>query len=150
MMDAGRSPHNLEEAAMSPTVLRSTAIILLLLLVTLVSPGTAQDKPAVGVVTGKVIFKDQPVPAGTIGLHPEKGKPFTSTIQVDGTYEVKNVPVGKYRVTIDTLPAKPKKDAPKKDDDKVVRINPSFADPKTTPLVIEVVEGSQTCDWNLR
>jgi hypothetical protein len=53
-----------------------------------------------GSVSGKVLFKDKPLPGGTvIFIHPSKGS-FTATIQPDGGYKVDNVPGGTMKVAI--------------------------------------------------
>ena len=53
---------------MSQAAHRLTAALLLLALLTLVSPGTAQDEPAVGSVTGKILFEGKPLPSGTVAV----------------------------------------------------------------------------------
>ena len=93
----------------------------------------------------------KPLPFGTLGLHPAKGKPLTAAIQSDGTYQVKDVPVGKYVLTIDGRP--PKKDTPKKDEakkeEKGLPIPPVYTRPDKSPLAVEVAEGNQVFDLNL-
>jgi hypothetical protein len=39
-------------------------------------------------VTGKVRYRDQPLPFGTVVLQPEQGQPATGEIQPDGTFRM--------------------------------------------------------------
>jgi hypothetical protein len=105
-----------------------------------------------------VTFAGKPLPGGTVAFHPEKGKAVVATLQPDGTYEAKDVPVGKCRVTIETESAKPQakdkapskdKDSPKGDAPKYVPIPPAYGRVQTTPLVVEVIQGKQNHDLNL-
>ncbi len=138
----------------------ATAVVLLLAAVTRIPAGGAGDKPATprGSIAGKVTFNGKPLPGGTVGFHPEKGKAIVAALQPDGTYAVKELPVGKYRVTIETESAKPRvkdeappkeKEAPKGGAPKYVPIPPVYGRAQTTPLVVEVVEGKQNHDFSL-
>src|SRR5688572_4046354 len=87
-------------------------------------PAPAQDgkeeKKGGAIVSGKVTVDGQPVAKAKIGFHPEKGDGVAATTIEDGVYLARNVPVGKLKVTIDGD-----------------RVPKDFADPKTTPLVVE-------------
>jgi hypothetical protein len=62
--------------------------------------------PRVGIVSGKVTYKNAPLPSGTITfIGGGKGdKPQWSPIAADGSYQVNNVPVGNVKVTVETTP----------------------------------------------
>ena len=110
----------------------------------------AEEKPKeVGKIEGKVNFKGQPLPGGTVSFHPEKGKPFVAQLQEDGTYSVKDVPVGAMKVAVETESVK-KGDKPPKDGKKYVPIPRKYADPNTSGLTYKVVEGNQTLDIELQ
>jgi len=53
-----------------------------------------------GTVKGKVTFKGKTLPGGEITFHPEKGAAVSGEIGEDGTFEVKDVPVGEAKVSI--------------------------------------------------
>jgi hypothetical protein len=138
---------------------RQAAAAILLSVVLLLPCGAADDKaPATAdSIHGKVTFAGEPLPGGTVAFHPEKGRPLVSVLHADGTYAVKSIPAGKYRVTIETESAnpQPKDKLPPKDKDvpkdvgKYVPIPRVYADPKTTPLAIEVQNGQNNHDINL-
>jgi hypothetical protein len=101
---------------------------------------------ATGTVSGKVTYKGQPLPFGLVTFHPEKGKKvFSGKLHADGTYEVKDVPVGKARVTIEVKAEKGKAKGPAPR----VAIPAKYANSKTSGLTVEVKKGKQTHDVNL-
>lgn len=141
---------------------RAISVIPLAALLVLVCWGTgasAEDAPAkTATVTGKVTFRGQPLPRGTVAFHPEKGKPIKAKLQEDGTYEAKKVPVGKVRLTVETESLKP---APRKPPapggkppappapapaGKYIPIPVKYADPRTSGLTLDVKEGKQVHD----
>jgi RNA polymerase sigma factor (sigma-70 family) len=93
-----------------------------------------QPTAAAGSVQGNVTFEGKPLPAGTVSFA-ARGKAFTAPLQADGSYALKGVPPGNYRVVIETDSARPR---PK---DKgagnagacYVPIPRIYADLKTTP-----------------
>jgi hypothetical protein len=96
----------------------SAAAVVLLSVALLLPPSAADDKApdTTASIQGHVIFAEKPLPGGTVAFHPEKGKPFVGVLQLDGTFAIKSIPVGKYKVTIETESAKPQpkdKDTPK-------------------------------------
>jgi hypothetical protein len=138
---------------------RAATAAVLLSVALLVSRSAADDKtPDIsGSIQGTVTFDGKPLPGGTVAFHREKGKPFIGLLQPDGTYAVKSIPAGKYRVTIETESAKPQpkdklppkdKDEPK-DAGRYVPIPRVYADRNTSPLVIEVQNGQNNHDINL-
>ena len=98
--------------------------------------GCHGDRPKLVPATGKVIYKGEPLTAGSIYLFPDAGNSFdkdqpSSLLQLDGSFTIKTfpygegVPPGKYRVTL----------APQL----AGRIQlPHYADPTKTPLSIDV------------
>jgi hypothetical protein len=66
--------------------------------------------PAKGKVTGSVTLDGQPLPAGTITFHPNKGISVAGEI-TDGQYTVAGVPAGDAKVTVDTSAIKGEADA---------------------------------------
>ena len=49
---------------------------------------------------GKVAYKGRPLPSGTIALVDDDGKSISGKVSKDGTYELKGVKPGKYKVTV--------------------------------------------------
>jgi hypothetical protein len=52
-----------------------------------------------GDVTGKVTYKNKPLTSGSVQLMASDGS-HTATIEEDGTYTIKNVPVGEAKVAV--------------------------------------------------
>src|SRR5437016_6308627 len=88
------------------TTMRTRVIVRTLFttfaLLTLGLAARAAENPKVGQIEGTVRFQGKPLPGGTVSFHPDKGKPFVAQLQDDGSYTLKNVPVGAMRVTIET------------------------------------------------
>ncbi|MFO0965994.1 MAG: hypothetical protein U0793_10480 [Gemmataceae bacterium] len=86
-----------------------------------------------GDVAGRIVFEGKPLPGGNIVFHSAEGdKKFSSAINADGTYSLKDVPAGKYSLTVSagkggSLPA-------------------VYADPMTSALVFRVSPGMQVLD----
>jgi hypothetical protein len=54
-----------------------------------------------GTVSGKVYYKDKPLPAGSVQFFPEgKGGDFSSPIKEDGSYSISKVPPGPVKITV--------------------------------------------------
>jgi hypothetical protein len=67
------------------------------------------DRP--GTVLGKVTLDGKPLAGGTVTLDPTKGgKPHSTAINPDGTFLLKSVPAGSYKVRIIGEKGKPAKD----------------------------------------
>ncbi len=49
-------------------------------------------------VSGKVTYKEKPVPGGTVTFINDKGKIGSATIESNGTYSSSNVPYGHVKV----------------------------------------------------
>jgi hypothetical protein len=74
-----------------------------LMLVTILAAG-CKGKSAPASITGKVTFKDAPVPGGTVTFRSADGEGpnYKGVIGADGTYTVTDVPVGEMTVTVET------------------------------------------------
>jgi len=55
-----------------------------------------------GEVSGKVLYQGKPVRGGTVSFIPEGGGLMSSAIEEDGSYTVRNVPVGAVKITVET------------------------------------------------
>jgi truncated hemoglobin YjbI len=96
--------------------------------------GEAKPRPAAGAqVTGKITLEGKPLPGGEVALYDADGKATKGTVSADGSYQVKDVKPGTYKMTVKT-------------DDKDVKIPREFGDPKTTALKLEVQAGNNTHD----
>jgi hypothetical protein len=91
-----------------------------------------------GEVTGKVVYEGKPVAASTITLISD-GNKFTSAIMADGTFQLKAVPVGDYRVAIGPADAKTKGQA----------LPARYGAADTSGLAIRVQAGKQTVNLEL-
>jgi hypothetical protein len=96
----------------------------------LVQPVLAADTAT---VTGKISFNGKPLPGGKVFFHPPVGKPIEVKVNADGTYSVKNVPVGQLKISIKAKPL------PKK-----------YASPDTSGLVYQPQKGENQFDIELK
>jgi hypothetical protein len=120
------------------------------------APRTAQ-------VSGKVTFKDKPLPAGTVIFTSDDGKRVdTSEIAEDGSYTMAHAPVGPVKISVQThrpptiglakAPVMHMGDNVGKVEDKVgkyVAIPPKYAEPADSGLTFTVQPGPQTHDITL-
>jgi hypothetical protein len=105
--------------------------------------------PALTPVMGKVSVDGEPITSGMVIFHPEDGAPAapsmlpTGMIQRDGSYTLVSgaspgAAAGKYKVIITAV-------GPGKG-----RVPGKYTDPKTSDLVVEVVENTSDYDLRLR
>lgn len=73
-------------------VLRGAPWLLLLL----ASAGCSR----VGQVSGKASYRGQLLPAGTVMLLASDGRPYDGQIQADGTFVIRDVPLGAAKVSV--------------------------------------------------
>jgi hypothetical protein len=92
-----------------------------------------------GDVEGKVTYKGAPLPGGTVTFVGGKGS-FPAPLKEVGTYSVKALPVGEYRIAVETESVKAKKGP------RFVAIPAKYADPDTSGLTVKVTKGKQTHD----
>src|SRR5262245_44036333 len=79
--------------------------LLLPLLLVVVSGCISSSTPSQ--VHGKVTYKGQALPAGSVTFQLSEGGIFTYPIQPDGTYSGTDLPAGEYVVTVETESANP-------------------------------------------
>lgn len=113
-------------------------IVFLILIVAFT--GCSSNKPKLVTATGKVMFKNQPLTAGSLFFHPESSNDsakISSLLQLDGSFAMKmfphgdGVPPGKYKVTL----------AP----ELASRIGkPMYGDPGKTPWTVDVPDSGLT------
>jgi hypothetical protein len=84
-------------------------------------------------LSGKVTYKGEPVKDATIRLHGADTKGYSGKIKADGSYELKGVKPGEYKVTIDSP------DVPK-----------MYSDANTTTLKVTVSDKPAVHDLDLR
>jgi hypothetical protein len=120
-------------------------------------------------VSGKVTFKDQPVPGGTVFFVSEDGlKNDRAEIKSDGTYSSSNVPYGKVKVAVQPVAKSLKSMVPKgakmpdmpeetgaaatysKGDENYVDIPTALRNPETSNISLTVDQAEQTFDIPLR
>jgi hypothetical protein len=120
--------------------------LLLPLAILAAALASAEARPdKTGTINGKVTYKGEPLPGGTVTFHPAKGKPIVGKLQADGSFSVKGVPVGPTRVAIETESVKPRPGAPPKGG-KYVAIPAKYRSHMTSGLTCEVKAGNQTFD----
>jgi hypothetical protein len=56
--------------------------------------------PGAGSVSGKVTYKDKPLPGGTVTFFAPDKKAYPAVIGTDGTYTLDRVPVGPAKITV--------------------------------------------------
>jgi hypothetical protein len=133
----------------------------------------SRSPQAEGRISGQVKYKGTPVPGGSILFHTDGKGVYGSPIQADGTYEVRDLPTGTLVVTVETESANPAKKAPEYGGDKGAKmyaermkaegrvaaekskvgeyrkIPEKYANPKRSPLTVEIVAGRQVKDFDL-
>ena len=117
--------------------------------------------PKAGDVTGRVLFKGTPLPAGRITFLCEGGnKPVVTRDIRDGAYTMQGLPLGQARVTVVTIPPAPSSpagpiqspvptDVPSAPAGPYVEIPDRYRMPDTSGLTYTVTAGSQTKNWEL-
>lgn len=129
---------------------------IIVMAISLTLTGCSQRGPELGFVTGKVTFKGQTLPTGTIVFVPEtSGMPMSfAEIQPDGTYEAstkkfgKGVAVGHHKIMINAI-----KVIPGKENDPVnccqVLLPAKYNSEQKSGLTADVVSGDNVIDFNL-
>jgi hypothetical protein len=96
-------------------------------------------------VQGKITFKGKPLPAGTIKFVNGKNQAYAANIAA-GTYTVKRLPAGEYRVAVTSLKAKDAKKDKGKGERQRVAIPAKYGDVRTSSLTCLVAEGKNEFD----
>jgi hypothetical protein len=144
------------------SVVRRFVPAVLLLLLALVLSGCGQR---MGKVTGKVSYKGEAVPNGTVVFYGKGDAVSSAPLRPDGTYEATDVPLGEVKVAVSTPPppipgalemAKKNPTAIRKGivdrlkEEKVVSVPRKFSLPGTSGISLTVTECSQPFDIPLR
>jgi hypothetical protein len=134
------------------------AVLLVLLALALSGCGSRKGK-----VTGKVSYKGEAVPSGTVAFYGKSDAVSSTSIRPDGTYEAAEVPLGEVKVTVTTPPPSDpqavekmkkmpmviaKNVVPKVE--KVVSVPRKYNLPGTSGLSLTVTGGSQPFDIALK
>jgi hypothetical protein len=145
--------------------------LLALALGLLLGCGRGSQVPAK--VSGKVTYKGQPVPAGSITFHSEDKGSYSGTLGEGGAYEIPDLPAGTLKVTVETESVNPNKKNPTYEKGRggaidneyqkamqrpgqndagknYVKIPAKYAKPETTDLSVTLKAGKQTQDFELK
>ena len=143
---------------MQPGLTRALALAAILSGLTGGCGPSAESHPETVPVQGKVTYKGQPVPKGTITFQPDAGQPATGEIQPDGSYRLGTfgqgdgaVP-GHHRVMIIANTADPTK---------IPGSSPGYVEPRdlvpksygqidTSGLAADVTKDKTTYDFDLK
>ena len=106
-------------------------------------------------VSGKVIFKGEPLPSGVVAFQGDKGWVGNSNIN-SGVYEIKGIPVGDVKITVQTFQPSPSVVPPNTPPSEValpsqkfIEIPFHYADFQSSPLRFVPKAGRQTHDIQL-
>jgi hypothetical protein len=142
---------------------RQLALVFLLLpALTVLALGCGSSSSTPGKLTGSVTLGGQPVTGGEVYIH-TKGGAARASISPSGTYTATDLPVGEWKVTVDTEALNPNQKAkgsgqygkkgamgPTPQGAKTeklgtyVEIPKEYRDEKTTPLTANVTAGTTT------
>lgn len=118
--------------------------------------GGTDDAPARRIVSGKVLYQNQPVENGTIRFIPQPSGPVASARIIDGTYRVENkggVPLGEHRVEITSAAGGTElveaEVMPDKNARPVLEIPEKYNTNSGLSAVIEAGESAQKVDFSL-
>ncbi len=117
--------------------------------------GCGSSLPPTGEISGTVTTDGKPVTAGTVKFFPEKGDPVVASLGADGTYRATGIPLGKARISIETVEFKNLTPPPpgmakqmSGPRTKYVPIPAKYEKPESSELSIEVEKGTKTFDIN--
>lgn len=121
-------------------ITRRAAVAAAALIAALLPAGCGRTPTGTATVTGKVSFQGQPLPGGVVRfLAADDERAGSAVINRDGTYEMKEAPVGKVKICVDTS-------ALRRHEDRNVPVPAKYKTFKTTDLKYTVLAGSQTHD----
>jgi len=118
-------------------------------------------------VSGKITYKGEPLGNGTVVFIGEKSAGGSSPIGADGSYKMRDVPVGPMKITVETVPSRPAPKTPNMPKapnmpemppmpgqenaapGKYVKIPDRFKDPAKSGLTYDVTPGDQKHDITL-
>jgi hypothetical protein len=110
------------------------------LLVLAVVIGCGPKRPKVGVVTGKITYKGDPVNGASLLLYPASGAkadPIVIPVSQEGDFRIADVPEGEYKIVVQgTAGAKeaPMKNIPKGKEEEVKKMLEKMNTPATIPF----------------
>ncbi len=116
-----------------------------------------------GTVYGKVTFKGEAVPSGTVTFYGPGDQVASASLLPDGTYQATEVPLGEVKVALTTPPPPDPKAAEKLKNnpyvkmrgitvkqEKVVSVPRKYSLPGTSGISLTVTQGSQQFDITLK
>ncbi len=107
-----------------------------------------------GQVSGVVTYQGKSVPAGTVLFVGDDNKPVRTPINNDGSYQARNVPLGKVKIAVLVPPPSPPPSAEGSHAPPsaapAAAIPPKYMDPDTSGLTCDVTGGSQKCPLDLK
>lgn len=98
---------------MTPLIRRFASLPLFLLVLSGCNTSTTPAN-----VHGKITYKGEAVPAGSLAFHLPEGGMFPYALLADGSYSGSDLPLGEYVVTVETESANPKGKSAKSYDQK--------------------------------
>jgi hypothetical protein len=109
---------------------------------------------APGEISGKVLFKDEPLASGTVSFHGPDGTIKSAAIAPDGTYVIRSCPAGPVTITVESHPrvppglalAKGPRSSASGPRERPVNIPDRYRDPKRSDLTYTVGRGQHTFD----
>ena len=132
-------------------------------LLALLLPALSGCHNARATVRGKVTFKDEVLPAGTVAFYGPDNQVANAALLPDGTYQATEVPLGEVKVAVTTPPPPDPKAAERLKNnpmvkergitikqEKVVSVPRKYNLPGTSGLGLTVTQGSQTFDITLK
>jgi hypothetical protein len=110
--------------------------------------------PAAGEVSGKILFKGEPLPFGDVTFHIQDGPAKSAAIGPEGMYVIRGCPAGPVKITVRSLPRVPEGLAqargPRRTHpgrlEQPVHIPDRYHDPERSELTYTVEAGQHTFD----
>jgi hypothetical protein len=117
--------------------------------------GGGQSQPATHTVSGTVRFNDKVVNYGSVAFYGGDGRPVKSVIQTDGSYNIRNPPLGEVKVAVETGPppvliSPPGGKGGEPFKFEKIDIPLHYSDPEKTDLRYTVTPGQHRFDINLK
>jgi hypothetical protein len=121
--------------------------------------------PSSGSISGKVTYKDKPLPGGTVAFLTSDQKVKTAIINNDGSYTIDKVTVGPAKISVSPpvaagkMPKGMKMDPSKMGapagaapptDDKPVSLPDKYKDPEKSGLTYTIIKGKQEHNIELK
>jgi len=138
---------------------RTWVVPAVLIVFTISGCGGGGKRTGGGVVEGKVTYKGQPVPSGTVRFFSLGADSDATSVPIgaDGTYHASGVPLGKVSITVETPPPGPTAEQAEKNPfmkrkgfhgstEKTVTIPGKYGRSATSGLSLTVAEGQQPFD----